>query len=91
MIKVKDPILNDFMEEFNDAFHNYNVVVDDVIQRCNELDKKVFRIYDYISKVVCGHRCVVGDDNTCDVVRSSDYLELLNDFEYVYEKIKECL
>ena len=90
-VVCSDDVVKDFMEEFNDAFHTYNACVDDVVKRSNALDKNVFKIYDFISKVICGHRCVVGDDNSCDVVRASDYLELLNDFEYVYEKIKECL
>lgn len=86
-----NPMLRDFEEEFKNAFDNYNASVDALSACALELDKKVFSLYDFISKVIPGHRCVIHDDNTCDVVRASDYLELLNDFEYVYEKIKECL
>ena len=86
-----NPMLRDFEKEFKDAFDNYNRSVDALSARALELDKNVFKIYDFISKVIPAHRSLVLDDNSCDVVRTSDYLELLNDFEYVYNKIKEVL
>lgn len=80
-------IVDDFSKEFMDALNNYNACVDGITNRALELDKKVFQMYDYVSKVIPSHRAV----DASDVVALDDYLTLLNDFEYIYEKLKESL
>lgn len=82
--------LCEMLKEVRDDFDCIATIARSATISADRLDKEVFKIYDYISKVIPAHRSTLADDNF-HVVDVDDYISLLNDFEYVYGKIKELL
>lgn len=77
------------IQEVNNDFNDIASLVRSTVIRYDNLDRRIFAIYDFISKVIPGSRSVLVDN--LDFVNVNDYLNLLNDFEYVYKQISEML
>ena len=82
--------LCEMLKEVRDDFDSIANIARSATISADTLDKELYKIYDYISKVIPCCRSVVSDGSPM-VVSVDDYLTLLNDFEYVYDKVKELL